>query len=88
MAELDCNRIRSIKIKDGDLRFRDLGAHQSPQFPLIPSLGLLLSLCSGGRRGCRSGEADAVALLRCPGLLLLGALPCHAIRVIYLLNYS
>ena len=81
MAELDCNRIRSILIKDGDLRFRDLGAHQSPQFPLIPSLGLLRSLCSGGRRGCRGGEADAVALLRYSGLLLPGTLSCHVIMM-------
>ena len=71
-------------IKDGDLRFIAFRAHQSPHFSLLLRHALLRSLCSGGRRGCRGGEADAVALLRCPALLLLGALPCHAIRVIYL----
>ena len=40
MIELDCNRIRSIVIKDEDLRFQDFGYHQSSQFSRIVSYTL------------------------------------------------
>ena len=67
-------------IKDGDLRFLDSVVHELPQFLRIARPALLRSLFRGGGRGRRGGEADAVALLRYPGLLLPGALPCHAVR--------
>ena len=67
-------------IKDGDLRFLDSGTHELHQFLRVVRPGVLRSLFRGGGRGRRGGEADAVALLRYPGLLLPGALPCHAVR--------
>ena len=78
---MDCNRIGSLAIKDGDLRFLGFVVHELPQFLLIARPALLRSLFRGGRCGSRGGEADTVALLRCSGLLLLGTLSCHVIMM-------
>ena len=68
-------------IKDGYLRFRDFGAHQSSQFLVPVHPGGLWRFSSSTRRGRRGGEADTVALPRCSGSLLPVTLLCHLIKI-------